>query len=411
MSAYQPIHRNRKGEVVATNPDGTPVRREAWCYKFKLGGEQHWAHGFTTKSQAEDAERAARKAIIAGRVADVKKLLVPASAPRVPVLQEYFDAYSLVPQSARRAAPQVRICNVRRLCDVLDTLGQEAPAVPITALTARLVYDYKLAIERKANAEPEARRLQLYRSAISTLRQARSVFSVDACEYYSQAAKLPVPAEIAAFRQAPTWRGCRKEEYTPPTDDIIAATFTALDDLERTDPNVFKAAWLALGFGLRKGELELARNGWCVLLDGNPYVAGNELAKNHRFPRVRAQLGAWPRLQPHIEGQPPGAFILAGSVTERTDYVFRRLSSLMRSVGWKTQHHLHELRAWAGCQVALKSPKHLYDAQTFLRHANITTTENAYGHHLKRSLDEVALAVPVNAGPSPSFQVIQGGLA
>ena len=59
----------------------------------------------------------------------------------------------------------------------------------------------------------------------------------------------------------------------------------------------------------------------------------------------------------------------------------------------------------------MHSAKHLYDAQTFMRHASVTTTEGSYGHHLKRHLEEVKLVVPVAAPATSNPVVILGGVS
>ncbi len=106
----------------------------------------------------------------------------------------------------------------------------------------------------------------------------------------------------------------------------------------------------------------------------------------------------------------------------------------MRALGWATTHDVHELRAWAGCQIATLHPQGLLAAQIFLRHAHYSTTQNYYGHHqmkkffclgahysttqnyyghhLKIRLDKVSLtipAVPESGGFVP--RLLAGGMA
>jgi integrase len=163
---------------------------------------------------------------------------------------------------------------------------------------------------------------------------------------------------------------------------------------------LYKAIWLALGFGLRKSEISLAKNSWFQELNGVLYCAGDELAKNNRFPRVRAQLGAWQKLSPYIQGQDPDAFVIQGTDQERTDHLFRRCSTWMQGLGWQSQKMIHELRSYAGCQIAMGNSGDTLDlraAQEFLRHASLTTTENFYMRYLRSILKEVKLTLPVPA--------------
>lgn len=381
-------------------------RETTWTYKFKHAGKQYVTGGFATQAHAAEAERLARRALATGKLEAVRAILAPRTVPKAATLGQVFALYRAAPPGSRRASPESREANIRRLLDVVRLAASETAEAPLTVLTARLIYNYKTAIERTAAGETEDRRQQLFRSANSVIIQARSVFTAEFCEYYTQVGGLEIPACVESFRNAPVFKGCKKQEYTPPNDRVIAATFQALAGLETTDLNLFKCMWLALGYGLRKSEIELARNSWFVTIDDAPYLTGDELAKNGKFPRIRAQLGAWDKLAPHIKDQPAAAYVLTGSATERTDDVFRRCSALMKSLGWETQHHVHELRAYAGCQVAMHSPRHIYDAQTFMRHASVTTTEAHYGHHLKRHLDEVPLSLPTPVAFTP--KLVQG---
>lgn len=120
------------------------------------------------------------------------------------------------------------------------------------------------------------------------------------------------------------------------------------------------------------------------------------MAKNGRNPEIRWQLGAWEKLAPFLDPLAPDAYVLDGTLTERQDLTFRRISEWMRILGWETQHHIHEFRAWAGCQIAMApGGRGLLDAMVFMRHASFQTTEKYYGHHLKLKLSEVKLALPV----------------
>ena len=100
------------------------------------------------------------------------------------------------------------------------------------------------------------------------------------------------------------------------------------------------------------------------------------------------------QLVPRLGDKDQNAFVLVGTQTERTAICFRRLSERMRGLGWQTTHHVHEFRAWAGCQIAMAAGNDIRTAQIFLRHASFGTTEKFYGHHLKIKLDEVKLSIP-----------------
>ena len=166
---------------------------------------------------------------------------------------------------------------------------------------------------------------------------------------------------------------------------------------------MYRAIWLAIGFGLRKSEIAAARRDWFHQVDGVMYCRGDALAKNHKYPEIRAQLGAWPKLEPVLRDHAPDAPILTGTATERNEDTFRRISEWMRTLGWETQHHIHEFRAWAGCQIAMAAGgRGLLDAMVFMRHASYATTEKYYGHHMKIKLGEVQLSLPTIAPFAPA---------
>jgi integrase len=396
-------------------PDGTHREDKTYSYRLDWQGKQiPRKTPFTNYDEAEKAARAHLHALQVGAY-DVAEALRRRKAPVQLGLQPVLEAYLAAPAAPRRAAVDTRIANlhalsaVLRASDIVLEMDGQKITTPagVEVLTATVIWKFKETVEQKAAEESEERQAQLYRSANSLLRQARSPFSKDMLEHYGRATPHRLP-DLQKFLTTPGFKGVQKLEYHPPPDAIITKTFESLDGLAEADPNVFKACWLALGFGLRAGEIAQARRNWLITLDGAHWCAGSELAKNKKFPRVRVQLGAWQKLAPLIEALPGEAFLLTGNDTERASDVFRRISAWMRSLGWRTQHHIHELRAYAGCQIAERSPRQLLDAQTFLRHAHFSTTEKFYGHHMKRRLEEVTLKLPAAATPAP-LQVVNGG--
>jgi integrase len=348
----------------------------------------------------------ARREIQSGRWATLRATvsLRPAS---VTTLGQVFTIYRKFIGPDRPAAATIEL-NIHALGQILrEVLGQvDVPALPVSACTAELLWKWKELKRAAASAaDDDERTLQILRSANSRLRQARSIFSSneDLRTFYRQSAAvhdiaIELPDCIAAFCAEAPFGDCSKDEYHAPSDQIIARTFESLQALGKSespdDLNMYRAVWLAIGCGLRKSEIAIARNSWFANVNGTIFCRGDVLAKNKKFPEVRVQLGAWDRLRSHIEGKDPAAYVLAGTLTERSDITFRRLSEWMRGLGWQTTHHIHEFRAWAGCQIAMAPGNDIRAAQTFLRHASFGTTEKYYGHHLKIRLQEVRLNIP-----------------
>jgi integrase len=392
---------------------------------IKFKGKGHWLTLAETQKDSFKIAIRARREIQEGRWDTVKtavQLRTPVAQTTVAELLEAYVGDIDNPQPTKgyrghdRPADTTRRQNAHALRQLLTEAGRN-DKIPLTDLTDKLLWTWRETKRQAAAKETDdERQIQLLRSANSRLRQARSVLSDNAdLRTYYRAHGITLPPNIAAFNAEPGFEHVAKEEYHAPSDTIIAATFKALEQLnpegpvsspgvppQAPDRNMYVAIWIAIGFGLRKSEISKAKNAWFVNINGAIYCRGDELAKNKKFPEVRCQLGAWAKLAPHIAGQPADAYVLQGDQTERTEETFRRISDWMRGLGWQTQHHIHEFRAWSGCQIAMA--RDLRAAQTFLRHAHFATTEKHYGHHLKIRLDEVPINLPTTptpAAPSP----------
>lgn len=404
--------RKRKGA------DGAVIEDATYSYKFT------WTNPATGKAEqilrktdhynADEAEQDARAHLHSLRhgAYDLARQLRRRRAPVKSSLAEILAAYVGAPPAPKRANEKTRALNVNAIARmyqkrhglILDTdpaAEADQPGrisalhVDASQLSDTFVWEWKQKIQADAGAEDdEERQQQIFRSANSTLRQAQSVFSADFLEYYTFEAKLILPESVRKFAAAPEFRGVAKREYHAPPDAIVRATLQQLENFRDSDRNIFIACWLAIGYGLRASEIREARKGWFMEISGEPWCSGDVLAKNKKFPRVRAQLGAWEKLRPLLDELPADAYVITGTATERTDTVFRRISEWMKTLGWQTEHHVHEFRAWAGAQIAENSPRGLLDAQTFLRHQHYNTTENYYGQHMKRRLAEVKVNLP-----------------
>ncbi len=249
-------------------------------------------------------------------------------------------------------------------------------------------------------AEKDEVRARVLRSANSMLAQARSLFARsrrnDLPAYYERHG-LALPPCIEAFKRVPGFPGTTKSEYHAPREDLVLETLRAVEKLAgSTDPlelNVYKAVWCALGFGLRKRHIAAAKVGDFHKEGGDVFFRpASNGGKNHS--EIGVQLDAWERLAPHVEGRPKSEYLLTGTDTERQDEVFRRLSALFKSLGWETQHHIHELRAWAGCRIVAGpdgKSENWEAGRRFLKHRFTHTTQNFYGHHFQAKIAKVSL--------------------
>ena len=322
-------------------------------------------------------------------------------------------------------------------------------------LTAATVFRWKQAVSTRAeSAETDAQTASAYRSANSTLRKLKSLFTNELAEAYRFGHGLTLPANLVEFRAAPGFSDVAKTDYRIPSDTLLAATFASLsaggegrgEVVQRQGTNrgqdgqdmgkqnlpsscaqnlgatcraevvdnphsAFRipkscqvAIWLALGFGLRKSEAAAVRGDWIVLLDGVPHLELRRVAdpKKHLAelpttkngtvcPRIRVTNGAWEHLAPAFAAAGTD-YVIPGSPTYRCESVFREIADWMRTLGWNTQKAYHEWRAYAGCQVAMRDG--LLTASQWLRHSSITVTEAAYGRYIRTTATDAPLQIP-----------------
>lgn len=308
---------------------------------------------------------------------------------RVVTIGEVLEHYPTA-AAGHRLAPRTIRNNQHSLFRILRVTNpdEKKPGeLPLSTLTGDLVYQYQQAVLAQAG-DNELTAGRLCRSANSNLRQARSLFAGHMLTYYRRIAKLELP-DIRSFMEEPFFRRVEKRDYDKPDDLTLERTFQALPPLAETDRNLFVAVWLAIGFGLRKSEITEAKRSWLIFREGVPYIRGDVLAKNGQTPDVRGQFDLWGKLAPLIADLPAESHLLTGTLTERKEDVFRRASTLMRGLGWRTQKAMHEWRAWAGCKVA--EQEGLLAAQHWLRHESYSTTEKFYGRYVQIQHQNVAL--------------------
>ena len=389
----------RHGLTIEKRPgkNGFGTRKFTCVIKFR--GQPHY---LTLAETAEESFKMAvmgRREIHEGRWEQLREK-IQLHRPSGTVLGTVFTWYRQFPADI---LTHTRETNIRALRNLLVAAGlalspEGAEKLHVEVLNGELLWSWKQTLqERYAKLAPDQRSQKL-RSANSQLLQARSIFSKPATIWYKREKKLVVPVGLDAFRTEKNFPKVDKSDYRVPPDAVITKTLQALDaPLEGNmlpDLNMRKACWLAIGFGLRAGEAMKARNKDFVTVAGDVFFRPDWRAKNKKIPEIGVQLEAWARLAPWIEEKDPEAYVLQGNDTERTGDVFRRISAWMRSLGWQTTHHMHELRAWAGGQIATLHSQGLLAAQCFMRHAGYATTQKFYGHHLKIRLDKVKLTIP-----------------
>jgi integrase len=326
------------------------------------------------------------------------------TGPTVKLYEEQYDDGGIVRPNAE--SRHANVLNLQWFVRMVDPKAN-FETLPLNWYTGARMYDWKKAVRDAAIEEADGddeRYTQLLRSANSRLRAARSVFSSkgEMREFYHHN-KIELPDSIAGFITVRPFAKVEKSDYHPASDALLTQTFAAIEALvtapENLGPdgkplpeklNEYLSCWLAIGFAFRASEIGCTKVGWFQSIGGSVWAVLDKRTKNKSFPRIKCQLGAWAKIAPWLANRKADEYVLTGSPTERTETVFRRITALFKQLGWQTTHHLHELRAWSGCQVAIAFG--LREAQVHMRHANYQTTERHYGHYLTKAVQqEVAM--------------------
>lgn len=393
---------------------GTSDNREAILRaKALLTGAANTATD--TRADAMESVRALLTGATSDTLRQVAALLRPAPGLTLEAFLPIYEAAA----TAARVSPNTVADNRRATHQFAAQLGTTVAELRLGDLTAATVFRWKQATSARAEAaDTAAQTASAYRSANSTLRKVKSLFTHELAEAFRFAHQLTLPANLAEFRAAPGFADVAKHDYRIPSDTLLAATFSSLSaggegrgevapllhSSFSLPPSGRTAIWLALGFGLRKSEAAAVRGNWIVMLDGVPHLelravadpvhhlAELDVTKNGTAcPRIRVTNGAWEHLAPVFAAAGTG-YVLPGSPTYRCEGIFREIADWMRALGWNTQKAFHEWRAYAGCQVAMRDG--LLTASQWLRHSSITVTEAAYGRYIRTTATDAPLTLP-----------------
>ncbi len=346
----------------------------------------------STKSEAEKRVKLLVRRIRSQKWEQAETPTVTKLATVGQVIETYLAkaAQEIKPQTAKNNTGQFR--NVIRLARRLTrNENDKVDALPTSILTARLIREFKDNLvggylDGKEGEAAEHARRRAWASGNSVLLQARSVFSPRMLRAYRDASiQLP---PLAEFLKEPGFKRLRTE-YTPPPDEIVANTFAATEDLRETDPNLFKAFWLATGCGLRKGEIVRMRWEWFVPQNGAVWIQTNILGKGGEIIRVPVIPDAWAKLEPLRKESGP---VLEGTKTESGETVFRRIGEWMKGLGWKTEKKIHEMRAYIACKIA--ETYGITTASAFLRHKDVRVTQRSYSRYFQLKGISVNLVTP-----------------
>ena len=388
-------------------PDQPGFKERPYYFKFEYRGKRYLRCLETPDAiQAQSRAKAKYAEIVAAtssgeyRRLDATKLRSSQSA----TLEELFAAYRVGPAEASADTRTVNINALRQICG-----GQVTSLRDLTpALVRRWFESVQTTVLGATDQESAA---SLKRSANSRWAQARSLFT-DRClaHYIDKELVADDGQSLQAFVRAgnvATFNRIPKQNYNPPSEEVIKKTLADWEQI--TDPHLFLAIGHELAFGLRLAEMAQARWEWHTVRNGYPVLDARATVKNgsgliqvraldpyySTMKRIATARGWW-----GVTGE-----ILTGTMTYRTDGLFRAVSDWLRSRGWATMKTNHALRAYAGSQVAMRYG--IYEAQIFLRHSTVKVTEQNYSHFVSKfkpsDMDSIPARWAVNIEQKPDL--------
>jgi integrase len=336
-------------------------RGEVWYWQCQFRGRRYnQSLGTNVKKQAVELAREKESALFEGRLEAFRRGMVKQEDRGATFAQvlELYPEYCGVVQLARRTLQS----NVLSLGWLLGRVGIVTSA-HIGAVSQEALVAAAEGIKGV--------------SFMSRLRQARSVFSRDALQFYA-AKGLRVEANpFPLISRRIEGRGAMPKKRIPP-EQVRAPILAGLAGHENAE--IRMAYYLCYGLALRRSEAVAAGPGWLIEVEGQVYL---DVRKREGFtPKgVDGTVPVPGQIVDLLRGVPGDTF-LEGRRKARLDVIDRALPAAMRELGWEGPKFAHELRAWRGSDYYTQyGAEH---AQDMLRHASITTTYKHYADLTKR---------------------------
>ena len=279
-------------------------------------------------------------------------------------------------------------------------------------LTPEAIQGWRIRYVKQAG-ENAARKRSARISCNSTIRQARALFSRKILKFIGGVA-IPDPLPFAGVEFFPR----ESMKYQSKLDPAVLLQ-SAREHLLETDPEAFKALVLALGAGLRRGEIDRLLWRQIDFNSGLIHIQVTE-AGGLKTEDSTGDVAIDPAMVSLLRGfraKARGQFVIEGGGREltaskpwgqryRCEDVFYRLIHWLRENGIDSAKPIHMLRKEAGSIIATKAGIHA--ASQFLRHADIQITSMHYADHKERvSVDMGDLLGVDNVTPSPGAAALK----
>jgi len=256
----------------------------------------------------------------------------------------------------------------------------------LASITPAKVQQWRVAFVKRAS-NPAARASAI-RTSNSYLRCARSLFSPRLVRFVSEKLELPEPLPFSGIKierpRAPKYQG---------KIDVPLLITAARNELRELNPDAYICLLLAIGAGLRKGEIDSLR--W-QQIDFDRQVVRLEVSEHgdlkteESADEIEVDEALTSELRAHMP-RAKGPFVIASAQPAklrsdgqhyRCQSTFAILYEWLHGKGIADKKPLHVLRKEFG---SIINQRHgLYAASAALRHRNISTTAGHYVGHKTR---------------------------
>lgn len=318
-----------------------------------------------------------------------------------------FDAYARAARHIAASILQVER-DKKRFGRKGGTFRQQADKTPVSMFTARAVQEWKIRYVKDRGGNNPARQRAARISCNSCLRMARSLFQEDIAKHLP-----PLEMEERPFEKVDFYPRESMKYHSKIDPSILLGKARA--DLGEANPECFKILLLAIGAGLRRGEID--RLLWRQIdLDGGEIHVEVTEAGGLKSADSTGKVAIDETLCGLLRGfkaKAASQYVIEGGAGEggsrawgqryRCQDTFDSLLAWLRKNGVEDRRALHTLRKEAGAIIATKSG--IYSASKFLRHSDIKTTAQHYADNKERvSIDLGALLPAEDVIPFPSGQ-------